>query len=34
MHFRKLIALSIKHDLRLPNNMTASCLRLRQLHIK
>ena len=34
MHFRKLISLSIKHDLRLPNNMTASCLRLWQLHIK
>jgi hypothetical protein len=34
MHFRKLISLSIKHDLRLLNNMTVSCLRLWQLHIK
>jgi len=34
MHFRKMTSLSIEHDFRLLNKMTASCLRLRQLHIK
>jgi len=31
---RKLTSLSIKHPVQLLNNMTASCLRWRQLYIK